>query len=217
MAEASLSTESPGQMHRPWSWMMLPVEPACPVPACGLRGMTPLPWWAAARYEGPLRQQLLHLRRQPRASGLIPLLGGLVSRLHRIKPAPLLVPIPSWKRKANPLPPLLARQLSRQLRWSCHPALLQRRHAVLGQHRLNRELRWQNQQGAFLCPWRPRHPSLPRGQRRVMLLDDILTTGATACAAAAALEAMGWQVLGITCLGRTPRPGAETGAGEAVI
>jgi predicted amidophosphoribosyltransferase len=50
-----------------------------------------------------------------------------------------------------------------------------------------------------------------------MLLDDILTTGATACAAAAALEAMGWQVLGITCLGRTPRPGAETGAGEAVI
>ncbi len=201
--------------ERPWGWLMHPTEPACSVPPCGLRGITPLPWWAAARYEGAVRQQLLDLRRQPRASRLIPLIGGLVSRLQRLQPAPLLVPIPSWKRKANPLPPLLARQLSRQLRWTCHPALLQRRHAVLGQHHLNRELRWQNQRGAFHCPWRPRHPLLPRGQRRVMLLDDILTTGATACAAAASLEAMGWQVLGIACLGRTPRAGS--GAGATVI
>jgi adenine/guanine phosphoribosyltransferase-like PRPP-binding protein len=37
-----------------------------------------------------------------------------------------------------------------------------------------------------------------------MLLDDILTTGATACAAAAALEAKGWRVAGLSCLGRTP-------------
>jgi predicted amidophosphoribosyltransferase len=182
-------------------------------------------WWAAGRYEGSLRRVLLNLRRDPRSQQMAALLDGLVHRLQPIQQAPLLIPIPSWKRKANPLPLLLAHQLRGRLGWPCRPNLLERRHPVLGQHRLDRELRWQNQQGAFGCPLRPRHPSLPRGVRTVMLIDDILTTGATACAAAAALEAMGWQVLGLTCLGRTPSKGGPAarsrerkgGRGAAVI
>jgi predicted amidophosphoribosyltransferase len=163
-----------------------------------------LPWWAAVSYAGQARQALLQLRREPRAARLAPLLPGLVQRLQLQEHPALLLPIPSWKRRSNPLPCLLARQLQARLRWPCQPALLTRSHPVLGQHSLNRNLRWQNQQGAFRCLHRPRHGSLPPGIRTVLLVDDILTTGATACAAAAALEAMGWRVAGMACLGRTP-------------
>lgn len=195
----------------PLHWLLKPGLPADALPPGGLQGLTPLPWWAAASYSGAVRQALLNLRRDPRPQRLAPLLPGLLQQLRALPRPPLLVPIPSWKRRANPLPLLVAHQLSRRLGWVCHPPLLVRSHAVLGQHRLNRELRWQNQQGAFRCLHRPGHSSLPWGQRQVMLLDDILTTGATACAAAAALEARGWQVVGISCVARTPSRGARTG------
>jgi predicted amidophosphoribosyltransferase len=202
-----------GQLSNPtprWPWLapldwLLPPAPApCELPPEGLRGLSPLPWWAAVSYSGPARQALLQLRREPRAARLAPLLPGLVQRLQQQDRPALLLPIPSWKRRSNPLPCLLARQLQARLHWPCQPALLTRSHPVLGQHSLNRDLRWQNQQGAFRCLHRPRHGSLPPGIRTVLLVDDILTTGATACAAAAALEAMGWRVAGMACLGRTP-------------
>jgi predicted amidophosphoribosyltransferase len=186
-------------------WLLPPLPPPCPLPHQGLKGFTPLPWWAAVSYSGQGRKALLQLRRQPQATRLTPLLPGLVRRLQQLDRPTLLLPIPSWKRRCNPLPRLLARQLQIQLHWPCRPALLSRRHPVLGQHNLNRELRWQNQQGAFHCLHRPGHEALPANCRSVLLVDDILTTGATACAAAAALEAMGWRVAGIACLGRTPQ------------
>jgi predicted amidophosphoribosyltransferase len=187
----------------PLQWLMRPAAP-CVLPPQGLRGLTPLPWWAAISYAGDGRRAILQLRRDPTAARLSALLPGLVRRLRQWPQPTLLLPIPSWKRQANPLPGLLARQLRHQLGWPCDPQLLERSRPVLGQHRLNRELRWANQQGAFRCLHRPGHASLPWGCRTVMLLDDILTTGATACAAAAALEAKGWRVAGLSCLGRTP-------------
>lgn len=188
----------------PLHWLLPPLPAPFPLPPQGLRGFTPLPWWAAVSYSGQGRRALLQLRREPKSARLAPLLPGLVRRLQQLERPALLLPIPSWKRRANPLPCLLARQLQARLRWPCRPALLSRSHPVLGQHRLNRELRWLNQQGAFRCLHRPGHDSLPAGCRSVLLVDDILTTGATACAAAAALEAMGWRVAGMACLGRTP-------------
>jgi len=188
----------------PLHWLLPSLPAPCHLPPQGLRGFTPLPWWAAVSYSGQGRRALLQLRREPKSARLAPLLPGLVRRLQQLERPALLLPIPSWKRRANPLPCLLARQLQARLRWPCRPALLSRSHPVLGQHRLNRELRWLNQQGAFRCLHRPGHDSLPAGCRSVLLVDDILTTGATACAAAAALEAMGWRVAGMACLGRTP-------------
>jgi predicted amidophosphoribosyltransferase len=119
---------------------------------------------------------------------------------------PLLVAIPSWKQRANPLPALLGRALSWRLGWHQSP-LLERSRAVLGQHHLGRELRWTNQAGAFRC-------ATPKGVRRtprppVLLIDDILTTGATACAAASALREQGWSVAGMACLARTPWQGRD--------
>ena len=169
----------------------------------GLKGRTPLCWWAAGLYEGRLRRQLLHLRTNPKG----PLVGAITTHLAAALQAeawpqrPLLVPIPSWKRQANPLPGLLGRALTWQLGWRLAP-LLQRSRPVLGQHHLGREMRWTNQAGAFRCTAPDGGRPAPRPP--VLLIDDILTTGATACAAAAALEEQGWPVAGMVCLARTP-------------
>ncbi|MEB3263828.1 MAG: ComF family protein [Synechococcus sp.] len=173
-----------------------------------LHERSPLPWWAVGPYEGTLRQVLLALRRQPEAPDSRALVLGLLQQMSLGLPlwrqSPLLVAIPSWKRRANPLPPLLCRELRRLLGWRSE-ALLERSRPTLGQHHLGRALRLANQSGAFRAR-RQRDPgSGPR--QPVLLVDDILTTGATACAAAAALDAAGWRVGGLLCLAHTPAPG----------
>ncbi len=190
------------------------------LPASGLGGSHPLDWWAAASYAGSLRRELLRLRQLAPGSdweaGLGTLLEaalpGLVTRLSSdlatLARPPLLVPIPSWKSRANPLPALITQQLSQRLGWR-RGALLQRSRPVLGQHHLGRQLRWRNQAGAFACqpPGRPQ-----RGPRQpVLLVDDILTTGATLCGAADVLREQGWRVVGACCLARTPAKGPRVG------
>jgi len=130
-----------------------------------------------------------------------PLLAGLQAlQLPRRSPrAVLLVPIPGWKRRPNPLPGLIADHLARGLGLRRHD-LLARSHPVLGQHHLGRQLRQANQEGSFQL----RPEALQRRTVPVLLVDDILTTGATLRQAALQLEQAGWPVLGAACLARTP-------------
>ncbi|MEB3322908.1 MAG: hypothetical protein VKI81_08795 [Synechococcaceae cyanobacterium] len=114
--------------------------------------------------------------------------------------------IPSWKRHANPLPGLLCRALGRRHGLGTSD-LLERAHPVLGQHHLDRRLRLANQRNSFRCRRGPRQSE--RRRQPVLLVDDILTTGATACSAADALQAAGWRVEGLLCLARTPRSGGR--------
>ena len=168
----------------------------------GVRGTTPLPfpWWAAGSYGGPLRSVLLELKRRPRGAVVDALIAGL-EREAAGDGNVLLTPIPSWRQRGNGLPSMLCERLARKLRLT--PAsLLVHRHPVLGQHHLGHRLREENQRGAFLCR------NGPAGRRReVILVDDILTSGATLLSAAAALRAAGWRVRGAVCLARTPRRG----------
>jgi len=179
------------------------------LPEEGLMGVDPLPWWGAGRYGGGLRHLLLDLRRRPRIEAVAALARGtrralatsidpqqLRTRCER----PLLVPIPSWKRRANPLPPLFCSALERGGDFR-RLDLLERSRPVLGQHHLGRNLRIANQAGAFRC-LRPPGPGEAR-RRPVLIVDDILTTGATATSAARCLAAAGWRVEGVLCLART--------------
>ena len=177
------------------------------LPPRGLRGGAPLPfpWWAAGSYAGALRSMLLDLKRRPRPSVVDALLAGRGNA-----PAPggqagdtVLTPIPGWKRGSNALPAVMAMRLARHQGWR-QANLLELRHPVLGQHRLHRRLREANQREAFRCREGP-----AGGKRAVILLDDILTSGATLRSAAAALAAAGWQVRGAVCLARTPRPARD--------
>ena len=192
----------------PGPWGCLRCQQQLALPRRGLHALQPLPWWAAGRYEGELRRLLLRLRRHPQERTLSALLPGLVEGLPRWQGSPWLVPIPSWKRQANPLPGLLVRQLGLQLGLG-RADLLERSHPVLGQHHLNRRMRLANQEGAFRC----RGPAATEARRHPLLIvDDILTTGATALSAYRSLEEAGWQVAGLVCLARTPPRG-----GRAVI
>ncbi|MFM8525421.1 MAG: ComF family protein [Cyanobacteriota bacterium] len=173
----------------------------------GLQGHRPLPWWALGWYEGDLRRLLLNLRPHPRQE----LIEALAEQLSRglacnlswqdqlTGAAPLLVAIPGWKRHSNPLPAQLSNALQRRLGCQERP-LLRRSRPTVGQHHLNHSLRQSNQRGSFavLDP-------APANGPAVVLIDDILTSGATARAAAEALQERGWAVAGLLCLARTPR------------
>lgn len=167
-----------------------------------MRGTEPLPWWAVGTYHGAYRRLLLEMRRRPRPERLAGLLRVVEPPVFSSTVAPLLVPIPSWKKRANPLPALVGRLAGRQWHWATAD-LLRRSRPVLGQHHLNQAMRLENQRGAFCCLRRPQ-----RGEARrhpVLLVDDILTSGATALSAAEALRQSGWRVHGLICLARTPR------------
>ena len=77
----------------------------------GLRGSAPLPWHGLSCSDGAFRALLLRLKRRPDDRRLSALIGCLRATLPMPHPA-VLVPIPSWKRRrANPLPGLIATTL----------------------------------------------------------------------------------------------------------
>lgn len=176
------------------------------LPAAGLSGRWPLPWWSSGAYSGALREALLDLKcRRADAAVVRALLQPLRASLQtqalsqRGPKAVRLVPIPGWRRRPNPLPGLIADQLARGLGLRRHD-LLQRSRPVLGQHHLGCQLRQANQEGSFQL----RSEAQTRRPAPVLLVDDILTTGATLRHAALCLEQAGWPVLGAACLARTP-------------
>ena len=165
---------------------------ALALPHHGCRGHQPLPWWSLGSYSGDFRHCLLRLKRTGSGRILTALLSGLQPLLPS-RSTGWLVPIPSWKRRhANPLPAQIAAGLGR-----VNPNLLRRTRAGVGQHRLSRQQRLVNLQGAF-------HSPASAEALDLWLVDDILTTGATALAAREALTTAGHRVHGLICLARTP-------------
>jgi ComF family protein len=102
--------------------------------------------------------------------------------------ADVLVPVPLhwtrlWQRRFNQAA-ALAKVISRETGLSMEPALLRRRKRTLRQVGLTRPQRQQNLQGAFVVPESARATLMGK---RVVLIDDVMTTGSTANASARAL------------------------------
>jgi predicted amidophosphoribosyltransferase len=82
------------------------------------------------------------------------------------------------------------------------PGVLRLDRVVRDSAGLGRRERERNLRGAL----RARAPTATAGARRVVVVDDIVTTGATLREAVRALRSAGWDVAGAAVVAGTPRP-----------
>jgi ComF family protein len=143
---------------------------------------------AVARFEdGPARTLVHRLKYSDRAELSRPIATWMArAGADILSDADLLTPVPLhalrlWRRQFNQAAGL-AREISRQTGIACDLAALRRVKATRSQVGLSRAQRAENVQGAF----RPAEDATVRGLN-VVLVDDVLTSGATANASARAL------------------------------
>jgi ComF family protein len=144
-------------------------------------------------YEG-LGRALVHRLKYGDRLDLAPVLARLMARAGRqilVKDA-LIIPVPlHWTRllyRRFNQAALLARHISHLSGVAADPHILYRRKRTLPQSGLSRSERQLNLQGAL----RVREEALARiAQKRIVLVDDVMTTSATANAAARALMQSG--------------------------
>lgn len=119
----------------------------------------------------------------------------------------LIAPVPlHWSRlftRRYNQAALLGQQLGRISGLPSIPDLLVRKRRTPSQGRLNPSARRRNVSGAFRV--RQKH-SVAIGGKRVLLVDDVMTTGATASAVTRALLAGGAAGVDVLTLGRVLRP-----------
>jgi ComF family protein len=154
-------------------------------------------------YEGELRE-LIHLFKYGRIQTLAKPLGRLLAlALPREESFDAIVPMPlhwrkRWQRGFNQAD-LLAHEVSRRTHTPVHNALRRVRFTST-QAGLTNAKRRANVSGAF----RPKRATTLRGQR-VLLVDDVMTTGSTAAACARALKMAGARHVVLLTVARTDR------------
>lgn len=120
------------------------------------------------------------------------------------EPAPVLVPVPLTRARRRERgfnqAELLARSLSEATGWEMTRAL-RRRSGRRRQASLGRSERLRNVDAGFVAARRPGTPRAP-----ALVVDDVLTTGATAAACSSALSAAGWTPVGTVVFARALHP-----------
>jgi predicted amidophosphoribosyltransferase len=172
------------------------------------------PTWAGGDYAGVLQRVVLSFKDDGRHD-LAPVLGRCLARSAASAladlglPGPVvLVPAPSSRaavrRRGADLTGGLAADAASWLRRRGHAVVVARvlvqRRRVRDQAGLGANARHDNLAGALAV----RHPRAV-ADRRVLVVDDVVTTGATLAAAACALEESGAVVLGAVTIAATPR------------
>ena len=119
------------------------------------------------------------------------------------------VPLARWRlvRRQFNQSAILAEEVSRRAGLAWSPTVLLRTRATPPQVGLTREQRRLNVRGAFEVPQRQRRKV--DGQA-VLLVDDVITTGATVEAAARALQRAGARRVDVLALGLVTDPRAVT-------
>ena len=174
---------------------------------CGLcrRGATDFDWARGyGAYEGVLRRLIQLLK----YDGMEPLARPLGARLAQVlsqaEPVDLIIPVPLDRRRERSRgfnqSELIARELSRITGVPIDRRTLRRERPTETQTGLTHSQRRLNVQGAF----RVRHPERVAG-KRVALVDDVITTGATVDACARTLKRAGAARVIVLALARARR------------
>ena len=159
---------------------------------------------AVARYDDVARKLVHRLKYGDRLE-LARALGTMMARAgtELLADTDVIVPVPLhrrrlWRRRFNQAM-ALANTVARRSGVACDPFLLARVKATAPQVGLTKAQRGENLQGAFRVPAEAK-PRL-KG-RRVLLVDDVLTTGATANAASRALLRGGAKAVDVLAFAR---------------
>jgi ComF family protein len=148
---------------------------------------------ALGPYQGLMKAMVHSLKYQGRRSLAVPLgqlLAGLVLREQNSRRPDLVVPVPLTANRLQTRgfnqAELLARVLAAELGLPLAAAALTRIKETAPQFNLSRQQRWENLSAAFKVA----EPDLIKG-RCLVLVDDVLTTGATASACTRTMLAAG--------------------------
>lgn len=167
-----------------------PVQPGAPPHGCRRGAATPSTISAVGAHAGPLREAVHALKYQGRhgvAATLAELLAPAMEPL--VGEADLLIPVPlhgtRQRERGYNQSAILATELRYLLPLELQPAALRRTRATAQQTELTGPQRAANVRGAFAA-----EAALVQG-RRVWVLDDVYTTGATMGACVSALRAAG--------------------------
>jgi len=204
----------PGRLLCPACAEGLPLRavPAWPSPPpAGL-----VPPWAAAPYDGVVRAMVLGLKEQRLLALARPLTGLLATAVAAAVPAGpvVLVPVPSRpssvRARGHDPTYALAVGAAARLRREGYDVratrLLRTRPGLLDQAGLDAAARARNLAGSMTCPSRGlRRLAALAPRARVVVCDDVLTTGATAREAQRALEAVGLHVAAVAVVAATRR------------
>lgn len=162
---------------------------------------------AVARYDGPARRMAMALKHGDRHD-LVPPIAAWMARAARdvIDENTLLAPVPlHWtrllRRRFNQAA-LLTAELARLTGARQTPDLLQRRIATPPQQNMTRDDRFENLRGAIRA--HTRHAGGISGQH-IVLVDDVMTTGATLNACTEACLAAGAARVDVVVFARVAR------------
>jgi ComF family protein len=183
----------------------------CASPSLTQRDVAGVPVIAAGRYEGPLRSAVLAYKERGRRELVRPLARLLTLGLDGL-PAGVLVPVPSSRtairRRGGNHVLRLARRIDRATPRGVVDALSLTR-PVRDSAGLSPSQRASNLHAAMTA-------ASPMTPRAAVVLDDVMTTGASVAEAIRALRQAGWTVRGAAVIARTelraPRrpPGVST-------
>ena len=166
---------------------------------------------AALRYDDGARRLILAFKHADRTD-TAPAFGAWLARAgaELLADAELITPVPLHRfrllRRGYNQAAILARALARETGLPLIPDLLQRQRATASQQGLSGQARLKNVTAtAFrVHPWQRRR----LGGRRVVLVDDVLTTGATVGACARVLRRAGASGIDVLTLARVVRDAA---------
>jgi len=159
------------------------------------------------RYDDESRDLVIGLKHADRTES-VPALAGWMCRAGAalLESAELIVPVPlHWTRLATRRfnqAGLLAQAIGRNAGLPVLPAALDRRRATRSQGHLGRLARFRNVKGAITVS--DRHATAVTN-RRILLIDDVITTGATVESAAKALISAGARTVDVLALAKVVR------------